>query len=131
MHNTIVKIFRICLNTAQNVYTVDELHEMSKTSRLSRRWDELLLTLMRKYYLADEGVAAAPAPVEGRTLRSDSKMLFALKRPITEGYKKSPTYRGRMLWNVQTEDLKLSLSKAQFKRKLKLIVNLREKYPKK
>ena len=108
-----------------------ELHDMSKTSRLSRRWDELLLTLMRKYYLADEGVVAAPAPVEGRTLRSDSKMLFALKRPITEGNKKSPTYRGRILWNVQTEDLKMSLSKAQFKRKLKLIVNLREKYPKK
>ena len=106
---------------------------MSNTSRLARRWDELLLTLMRKYYLADEELGAQRVQnlsVEGRTLRSDTKLLFTMRRPITQGYKKSPTYRGRMLWNVQSEDLKLSLSKAQFKRKLKLIADLREKYPK-
>ena len=124
---------RTCLNTSRHVYSVDELHSMSDTSKLARRWDELLLTLMLKYYKAEypgDGPAEDVEQAGDRTLRSDAKLLFSLKRPITQGYKKSPAYRGRMLWNVQPEDLKVSVSKAQFKRKVKRIPDLREKYPK-
>ena len=123
---------RTCLNTANHVYHVDELHSMSGTSMLERRWDELLLTLMLKFYKAEYPEGGPDHDVSSladRSLRSDSKMLFSMRRPITQGYKKSPAYRGRMLWNVQPEDLKQSISKAQFKRKLKTVVDFREKYP--
>ena len=123
---------RTCLNTATCVYSVEQLHSMSSTSELSRRWDELMLTLMLKYYRRDHAdwLDRVNSDTVG-SLRSQSKMLFGLKRPVTEGYKRSPCYHGKMLWNVQPEWLKLSVSKGQFKRNLRQIEDLREKYPKK
>ena len=119
---------RTCLNTSTTVYSVDGLHSEGKVQRLARRWDELMLTLMRKYYA--KTVDADPVAERSMVTRTDVKKMFGLKRPITSGYKKSPVYRGNMLWNVQPEWLKDSVSKSQFKRYLKKIDDLRAKYPK-
>ena len=118
---------RTCINTANRVHSVEELHTKSSMPMLARRRDELLVTLMRKYYgksseaLAERGLDRQ----ESRNTRASSKKLFALGRPNTEGYRKSPEYRGKMLWNVQLDWLKESTTKAQFKRNLKKVHNLR------
>ena len=41
---------RTCLNTANLVHSVEELHSEGSVLRLNRRWDELMLTLMYKKY---------------------------------------------------------------------------------
>ena len=99
-------------------------------SYLDCRRDELLLTLMRKYYDREQAENEGERVNADRSLRSQDKMLFVMKRPITEGYRKSPVYRGQTLWNVQPEHLKQSVSKAQFKRNMGRVKDLREKYPK-
>ena len=121
---------RTCLNTNNRVHTVDELHSKGKIQKLDRRWDELMLTLMRKYYSKNQAIAGEEC-VSGdvAVTRGAVKKLFPLKRPNTQGYKKSPVYRGNMLWNVQPEWLKDSVTKPQFKRNLKKVSDLRAKYP--
>ena len=102
---------------------------MSKTQYLSRRRDELMLTLMYKLYHRSAAADADPRPRAAHGTRSENKKLFQLRRPVTESYKRSPVYRGNMLWNVQPEWLKDNHTKAQLKRNLKRVDNLREKYP--
>ena len=41
---------RTCLNTSVLVHSVEVLHYVGEVAKLARRWDELMLTLMRKYY---------------------------------------------------------------------------------
>ena len=62
--------------------------------RLARRWDELLLTLMRKYYIIGHPETDGAGLVERRNTRSVDKKLFKMKRPVTEGYRQSPVFTG-------------------------------------
>ena len=89
---------------------------------------------MQRYYRSraeypDGAVEHDVSRVVNRSLRSASKMLFSMRRPISEGYNKAPTNRECVLWNIKPEDLKQSISKLQFKWKLKHIVDFR--FPKK
>ena len=121
---------RTCLDSVNVRYSVLELHALSSVAMLDRRRDELMLGLMFKLYGKEVGRRNEIVNVgNDRQTRADSHLLFSLRRPITEGYRKSPRYRGNMLWNVQPEWLKRCETKIQFKRCMKRVVDLRAKYP--
>ena len=60
-----------------------------------------------------------PPPTRGRT-RSDLKSNFKLPAPKLTLYKKSPTYRGKKLWNKMPHFIQLSETKEIFKARTKV-----------
>ena len=56
---------------------------------------------------------------EGANTRSQSKVLFKVKKPNTEKYKASLSYRGPKKWNNLPESIQKSENKYVFKTKLK------------
>ena len=62
----------------------------------------------------------------GVNTRSMSKVNFILPVRITRFYKRSPFYRGVVLWNLLPAGIQRATSKVKFKSELEKIENLRE-----
>ena len=85
------------LNKAKDEFTsIDDLHSEAHLSKLAIRRDEHMLNLM--FDLAQDPVQVKATHL-GVSTRSQNKRLLKVKRPKTEKFKKSLTYRGPTKWN--------------------------------
>ena len=73
--------------------TIEGLHDRAEAPMLNLRRDELLVTMMYKRSKKVTSVTKI------RSTRSDGKFVFPCKRPRTAMYRKSPFYRGTLLWD--------------------------------
>ena len=98
------RALRICLKCNIRKYHVDELHDICGVEPVQRRMDKLLLSLMygRSLKLSngiDETVDVTLIE-DGMVTRNRSKVVFSLHHLISHFYKRSPYYRGVVLWNI-------------------------------
>ena len=106
------RCLRICLHRQIKGNAVVKLHVDATTPLPPLRRKELLVS---KFFSRAKKLHPDPHP---RT-RSSYFPTFALRRPKTEFYKKSPFYRGAMGWNALPSALQICDNKTSFKLQLK------------
>ena len=79
-----------------------------------KRRKELLVSLMYRKHKKN------PPPTNRNRTRNDCKSNFKIPKPKLTLRKKSPMYRGKMLWNKLPLDVQLAETKEIFKRKTKV-----------
>ena len=93
--------------------SIDDLHQEAKLLKLKFRREQHMLIYM--YDAAqNEGNHKAASKSAVKT-RSSKKLLLRTKRPHTEKYRKSLTYRGPKKWNDLPEGYHRTSTKSQFK----------------
>ena len=98
-------------------FSVSELHQEAKLLKLKYRRDLHLLSYMfdraqyhvNLQYRGDSGVKT----------RSHNKKLLKVRKPNTEKFKKSLTYRGPKKWNALPKELQLLTTRGQFNGRVK------------
>ena len=128
------RALRICLKCNIRKYHVEELHDICGVEMVQRRMDKLLLSLMYSRSLklrhnrdGDEDVISNE---DGMVTRNRSKVIFTLPNLISHFYKRSPYYRGVVLWNTLDAGIQRATSKVKFKLELDKIKDLRSKIKK-
>ena len=119
------RALRICLKCNIRKYHIDELHEICDIEMVQRRMDKLLLSLMYTRSLKLHVNDGDDITNEGRVTRNNLKVTFALPNLISHFYKRSPYYRGIVLWNTLSAGIQRATSKVKFKCELDKIPDLR------
>ena len=120
------RALRICLKCNIRKYHIDELHDICEIEMVQRRMDKLLLSLMytRSIKLGN-GTTDNLDDSMLRLTRARAKIVFELPNLISHFYKRSPYYRGIVLWNTLTAGVQRATSKVKFKFEVDKIKNLR------
>ena len=87
---------RCCLGIVDpRLIRTDALHTSCECDRLAYRRRRSVLSLMYKHSKRADNLI-----VPNRVLRSNTLLKFKLQRPKGELYRKSPLYRGSLIWNT-------------------------------
>ena len=110
-----------CLRTSLGIWdprliSRTELHRRCKCDKLELRRNEHLLSLMYRYTRDPDNLV-----VDVRVLRSNSKRKIKLQRPKDNLYKKSPLYRGNLLWSKLTAEDQNIATHSLFMKKLQKV----------
>ena len=128
------RALRICLKCNIRKYHVDELHTICNIETVQRRMDKLLLSLMYtrslKLRQGINGDSINDTGTEGVNTRNRIKVCFELPHLVSHFYKRSPYYRGVVLWNTLTAGIQRATSKVKFKLEISKIKDLRAKIKK-
>ena len=119
------KALRIALNSRNQESTAD-LHKLAKLSKLKDRRKMHVLQFMFKK--KNEIKLLARKPV-GRTTRSSGKILFKLRKPVTEKYKRCISYSGHKSWNQLPSGIQTIENLLCFKYRIKTIFDSVPKGP--
>ena len=123
------RALRVCLKCNIRKYHVDELHEICGIELVQRRMDKLLLSLMytRAQKLEDgtnDNLGDHDDNLRAVT-RARAKIVFRLPALVSHFYKRSPYYRGIVLWNTLSAGIQRATSKVKFKVEVDKIKDLR------
>ena len=110
---------RCALNKGMKVSS-DELHLESNLLKLKYRREQHLLNYMYDY--AQIKSNHKPVPKMTIKTRSQGKTLLKIRRPYTERYKKSLSYKGPKKWNSLTADFHSNCAKVEYKRKVAILI---------
>ena len=104
---------RCALSKSVDAVTTDELHTEASLLKLKYRREQHSLNFVYDWSLDDKLIAVKP---EGSvSTRSDKKRLFKIKKPRTEKFKKSLSYKGKTSWNALPVEFHQTASKTSFK----------------
>ena len=118
------RCLKISLNVERRFHT-DTLHQNAHIELLCTRYDLQLLLLLHKYmyggtHCPDElGLVFQKPVVDGRVTRSTNTGMLACPPNASMAYRKSPLYRGIVLWNSLNASSRLAKDRDTFKRKAK------------
>ena len=127
------RALRICLKCNIRKYHVTELHTICDIETVQRRMDKLMLSLMYNRSLklrSDEHDENACAHINVRVTRKMTKVTFELPHLVGHFYKRSPYYRGVVLWDALPAGVQLATTKVKFKDEVDKIKDLRAKIKK-
>ena len=94
----------------------DSLHNEANLLKLKYRREQHLLNFM--FNFSKDSAKLKYKPTTTMTTRSQAKKLFRIKKPNTEKYKKSFSYRGAQKWNALPATVQHSTDKGAFKREV-------------
>ena len=98
----------------------EELHLEANLLKLKYRQELHMLNYIYGYAQINSN-RKVPPKTTIRT-RSQKKLLLKIKRPYTEKYKKSLSYRGPKKWNSLSAGLQFSCSKIEYKAKVSALM---------
>ena len=98
--------------------SIKELHAKANLSQLKHRRGVHLLTHM--YDQAKHEKNLKVRKKGGVETRSQNKRLLKIKKPSTERFKKSLTYRGPKRWNALPSDMHQIITRGQFNNRVKI-----------
>ena len=111
-----------CALKRDNFSSSEDLHKDAKLLKLKFRREQHLLNFMYDMSLSQKNLKKTKSL--GVRTRSSSKKLLKIRRPRTEKFKNSLTYRGPKKWNALPEEVQRACSKhlfkAQISRKMEL-----------
>ena len=112
------KALRAALQVDKN-YDTDLLHLDVKLPRLKVRREKHLMAFM--YSKKDTKILRRSRRKKGIVTRTSAKPNYSLRKPNTEKYKKSATYKGPKIWNALPLRIQTSDNKITFKSRLKTL----------
>ena len=106
---------RKCLQIKNPLDISEEaLHVKCNIKILSKRRDIQLLSLIHKWSRDISNVV----PPERQRTRGDSKIKLKVDRPRLTAYRKSPLYRGKILWDVLDQNIQKIDKAVTFRKKV-------------
>ena len=121
------RCLRICLQVRLR-FNVIRLHEDSDIDFVGVKHDLQLLLLLHKYVYSgnvdfnNKGLQLQAAPVTGMRTRSVNTGLLVYPQSKKNGFRKSPLYRGIVLWNSLPPTCRICEDTTTFKRLVKVIL---------
>ena len=94
---------------------VNTLHKKAKLNRLLQRWDKQTILFLHSH------AQSLKSKEQRITTRSSGKLTFPLKKPRTEKFKNSISYKGKRMWNRLDKELHTTVDFRVFKHKIKCI----------
>ena len=114
-----------CALNADRYTGTGELHSEAKLMRLKFRREQHLLNFM--FDQAQISGNLKRVRTEGVRTRSSKLKLLKVKKPNTEKFKRSLTYRGPKKWNALPSDIQLTESRTCFKTKIRSHIEAKSK----
>ena len=107
------KGLKCALNKSVDAVSVEELHAEAGLLKLKYRREQHLLNLI--YDWSRDNSLTANKTEGSISTHSSKKRLFKIKKPRTEKFKKSLTYRGKCKWNELSVEFHQAASKSSYK----------------
>ena len=108
------RILRCVLKVKKGQESTQNIHKLCEAPMQDKRRKELLVSMMYRKHRKNP-----PKQTRSRT-RNDCKSNFEVPKPKLTLRKKSPLYRGKMLWNKLPSEVQLAETKESFKARTKV-----------